>query len=68
MRERLKAMIAWPLAALRLLGGLFGLRDVFLFGGLASLAHGVAQVYAPAAWMVVGLVLMLLAFRQRGPE
>lgn len=64
MRDRLKRLAA----VLRLVAAVFGPRELFLFGGLASLAYGVAQVYPPAAWMVVGLVLMLMALRRRGAE
>lgn len=40
------------------------LRDVFVFGGLAALAHGVAQVSVPLAWVVGGGVIMLLGLRR----
>lgn len=41
----------------------FDLRDGFMFGGLSLVAIGVAQIYAPAAWIVFGVVLMILAVR-----
>lgn len=63
MRQRVATMMAWGAALVRLARGLVGLRDAFVFGGLACLAYGISQVYPPAAWMVVGLVLMLLGLR-----
>lgn len=61
-------LLAGVLAVARLARDLCGLRDLFVFGGLACLAHGVAQVYPPAAWMIVGLVLMLLGLRRTAAE
>lgn len=37
--------------------------DLFVFGGLACTACGVAQIYTPAAWIVVGVVLFWLGMR-----
>ena len=39
------------------------LRDVAVFGGLAAVAKGVAQIYSPAAWIVVGLFFMWISLR-----
>lgn len=36
----------------------FDLRDALTFGGLASLAFGLWQVFPPAAYVVVGAVLV----------
>lgn len=41
------------------------LRDVFAFGGLALLTCGAAQIYAPAGFIVPGLVLMVLGIKDR---
>ena len=50
--------------ALRPLASLFGLRDLFVFGGLASLGYGIWQVHVPAAWMVIGLLIFLIGMRR----
>lgn len=68
MRAIGRAVLAYAAAALRLMPELFGLRDIFMFGGLACAARGAFLVYEPAAWLLVGLVLMLLALRARRPE
>lgn len=36
------------------------LRDVFVFGGLASAVYGVSGFSVPAAWIVAGVVLFVL--------
>jgi hypothetical protein len=36
------------------------LTDVFVFGGLAALCYGVAQIHAPSAWIVAGASLIWL--------
>lgn len=40
------------------------LRDVFVFGGLAAVVYGIAQVYPPAAWMAGGAALFWLGIRR----
>ncbi len=35
-------------------------RDVFAFGGLAMVCCGVAQIYAPAAWIIGGIAFIYL--------
>jgi len=40
------------------------LRDVFVFGGLACVVVGAAQIYVPAAWVVAGGVLFWLGVRR----
>lgn len=40
------------------------LRDVFCFGGLASVGAGVAQIHVPAALIVVGAVLFWLGVKR----
>lgn len=66
MRERIKAMAAKVAAVAR---DLIGLREAFLGAGLACVARGLHMIYPPAAWIVVGLVLMLVALRRpRSPE
>jgi hypothetical protein len=53
------------LAALqRALAGLFGLREAFVFGGLAAASYGVAQIHVPSAWIVAGVVVFLLGVRR----
>lgn len=38
-------------------------RDLFVFGGLASMGYGIGQIYAPAAWVVVGAIVFLIGMR-----
>jgi hypothetical protein len=40
------------------------LRDCFVFGGLACVGYGLAQIYAPAAWIVGGATLFWLGVRR----
>lgn len=40
------------------------LRDAFVFGGLGLALYGVAQVYAPAAWIAAGGALFWLGIRK----
>lgn len=40
------------------------LRDVFVFGGLAAVGYGIAQIHVPAAWIATGSVLFLLGLRR----
>jgi len=61
VRERIKKAAA---AAVKEIG----LREVFLFAGLASLAYGLHQVYPPAAWIAVGVLLMRLALPKARAE
>jgi hypothetical protein len=42
---------------------LFDLRDGFVFGGLACAVYGIAQIYAPMAWIVTGAVLFFMGLR-----
>ena len=39
-------------------------RDVFVFGGLAALAYGIAQVHVPAAWIVCGALMLAIGVRR----
>lgn len=57
----MKRVLQRVLAALR---GAFELRDVFIFGGLAGAAYGIAQVYPPAAWIAGGATLFWLGIRR----
>lgn len=43
------------------LPGIFDMRDVFLFAGLALLAAGLWHVYVPLSFIVPGAVLTYLA-------
>lgn len=46
-----------------------GPREVLLVAGLGAVARGLNDIYPPAAWVFVGLVLMMLALRRAGrPE
>ena len=36
--------------------------DALMIGGGAALAFGAGQVYAPAGWIVAGLLLILAGF------
>lgn len=40
------------------------LRDLFAFGGLAAACYGIAQIHAPAAWIVGGVALFWLGVRR----
>lgn len=40
------------------------LRDVFVFGGLAAVGYGIAQIHVPAAWIVVGAIVFVLGVRR----
>lgn len=40
------------------------LRDTFVFGGLAAVGYGIAQIHVPAAWIVVGAVVFALGVRR----
>jgi hypothetical protein len=40
------------------------LRDLFVFGGLAMVVCGVAQINVPAAWITAGGVLFLLGMKR----
>ncbi len=42
----------------------FGLRELFVFGGLASAVYGISQVSEPAAWVIGGAVLFWLGVRR----
>ena len=45
------------------IASMIDLRDAFTFGGLALVVVGLAQISAPAAWMVPGAFLMFLGMR-----
>lgn len=45
---------------LKKLANLLDLRDVLAFGGLGLLAHGLYQVYPPAASIAIGAVVFWL--------
>lgn len=40
------------------------LRDVFAFGGLGMVGHGIAMVSPSAAWIVVGVAVFWLGVRR----
>lgn len=42
----------------------FDLRDAFVFGGIALVGYGIGQIYAPAAYIVIGGVLFWLGVRK----
>jgi hypothetical protein len=46
-----------------LLASLIDLRDAFAFGGLAMIGYGLFSIYPPAAWIVVGGILLWIGVR-----
>lgn len=64
LRAALAAALRWPFVMLGRFAALFGLRDLFVFGGLAAACHGIAQVHVPAAWIAGGTVLLLIGLRR----
>lgn len=40
------------------------LRDAFVFSGMGCVAYGLAQIYAPAAWVAAGAALFWLGVRR----
>lgn len=40
------------------------LRDLFVFSGIGCVTYGLAQVYAPAAWIAAGAALFWLGVRR----
>lgn len=57
MRSRWRKLLALVRAEI-------GLREVLCFGGLGCVAYGLAQVYAPAAWIVPGAALFWLGVKR----
>jgi hypothetical protein len=47
-------------AAISTIGDIIGLQELFIFSGLGAVGYGVAQIYPPAAWIVVGAVVFLI--------
>jgi hypothetical protein len=41
--------------------------DIVTIAGLAALTYGLHQVYPPAAWIVVGLMVMVFGIRGARP-
>lgn len=49
----------------RMLPGLLpDMTDLLVFGGLGLACYGIAQIYAPAAWVTAGAVLFWLGIRR----
>ena len=44
--------------------GAVGLNEVFVFGGILISGYGIAQIYEPAAWIVIGTIILLLGLRR----
>jgi hypothetical protein len=40
------------------------LREIFVFGGLAAVGYGIAQIHAPSAWIIIGATFFLLGMRR----
>lgn len=40
------------------------LRDVFVACGLGAIGYGIGQIYPPAAWIVIGAVILILGIRR----
>lgn len=38
--------------------------DTFVFSGLCCIGYGIAQIYAPLAWIVIGTALFWLGVRR----
>lgn len=51
-------------STLQRLGAVFGLNEVFFFGGVILLSVGAAQVYAPAGLIVPGAIFAWLGYRK----
>lgn len=47
----------------RSIAALFDFGDVLFVAAVASIAYGVAQIYPPAAWIVVGLIFIVVGMR-----
>lgn len=51
-------------ALVRSAAAIIDMRDVFAFSGLGMSCYGLAQVYAPAAWIAGGAVFFWLGVRR----
>lgn len=51
------------IASLKRLRPDVNMRDVLVFGGIASAAYGINLIYPPAAWIFCGLALFWLGIR-----
>jgi len=60
----MKKILAFPRWFVSALAKVLDLRDLFVFGGLGSVGYGIAQINGPAAWIVIGAVVFLLAIRR----
>ena len=50
-----------PAAIARLIKRALSVRDIVFFGtGLAAICYGVAQIYPPAAWIIGGIVFLVM--------
>ena len=56
------ASIAMLLA--RVLFETFDLRDAFWVCGLSAIGYGVAQIHAPAAWIICGAAIFWMGVRR----
>ena len=48
------------------IGGVFDLRDVFVFGGLGLVSAGLHEIYPPAALVIPGALLVWMGMRRSG--
>ncbi len=64
MFKKLATVTAKVKATMRKIRTLFDMADAFVFGGLGCVGYGIAQVYAPLAWIVVGAALFWLGVRK----
>lgn len=39
------------------------IKEYFVFGGLALIGYGIAQIYPPAAWIAIGSALFIMGSR-----
>lgn len=58
---RLRTLVALVANALSLA---FDLADVFWIVGLAAVGYGLAQIYAPGAWIVCGAAVFWMGVRR----
>jgi uncharacterized membrane protein YtjA (UPF0391 family) len=53
-----------PARLVALIASILDVRDLFVFGGIAAICYGVAQIYQPAAWIVGGIVFCSIGLRR----
>jgi len=61
LRARIETATASLFSALR---RTLDLRDIFWIGGLSAVGYGIAQIHAPAAWIVCGAAVFWMGVRR----